>query len=50
MEQQFCTPAYEIHDYLAYDPILIAVISLEVTTAGLGATEREQSVGQDLQE
>lgn len=50
IEQQFYTPDCEIWDYFAYDPVLTAVISLEITTAGLGATEGEQSIGQEVQE
>lgn len=49
VEQQFYTPDCEIRDYLVYDPLLTAVISLEVTSAGLGATEGGPSIGQEVQ-
>lgn len=48
MEQQFCTSDCEIQAYLAYDPILTAVISLEVTTASSGASELE-CISQEVQ-
>lgn len=41
MEQQFYTSDHEVQDYMAYDPVLSAMISPEDTTASLGAAGQE---------